>query len=73
MNPENLEDQKIKGAQPDDAKPSSSINSAVEDAAQSVGKPAAEPVERTAELLNQELEVTKTGIASPVASERPAR
>jgi hypothetical protein len=77
MKPENAanpEDQKIKGAQPDDDKPSSSINEAVEDAAQSVGKPAQEPVDRTAELLNQELEVSKAGIASPEKEEhRPAR
>jgi hypothetical protein len=74
VNPENTDDQKIKGAQPDDSEPSSSINEAVEDAAASVGKPAAEPVERTAELLNQELEVSKAGIASPEKEEhRPAR
>jgi hypothetical protein len=74
MNSENTDDQKIKGAQPDDEKPSSSLNEAVEDAAVSVGKPASEPVERTAQLLNQELEVSKAGIASPEKEEhRPAR
>jgi hypothetical protein len=77
MNPENAtnpEDQKIKGIQPDDNKPSSSLNEAVEDAAAGVGKPAEEPVDRTAELLNQELEVSKAGIASPEKEEhRPAR
>ena len=74
MNPENMDDQKIKGAQPDNAKSDSSLNEAVEDAALSVGKPAEEPVNRTAELLNQELEVSKAGIASPGKEEhRPAR
>jgi hypothetical protein len=74
MKPDNTDDQKIKGAQPDDTQPSSGVNEAVEDAAASVGKPASEPVERTAELLNQELEVSKAGIASPEKEEhRPAR
>ena len=53
------------------AVPDSSVAAEVEDAAEEVGKPASEPVERTAELLTAEIEVTKAGIAAPSEKELP--
>jgi hypothetical protein len=63
------EDQKIQGSQPKDEHPS--VINDVDEAAQSVGKPASEPVERTAELLNAEHEVSKAGIEVPRADDQP--
>ena len=53
------------------AAPEASVAAEVEDAAKDVGKPASEPVERTAELLTTELEVSKAGIAAPDDAELP--
>jgi hypothetical protein len=66
--------QKIQGTQPATGKQSSAASTPVERAAKNVEKPAQEPVDRTAELLGQELEVSKAGIPSPDNEEhRPAR
>ena len=63
-------DEKIDSQSPS-AAPDSSVAAEVEDAAGEVGKPASEPVERTAELLQAELEVSKAGIAAPTDKELP--
>ncbi len=63
-------DEKIQDTAPS-AAPDSSVAAEVEDAASDVGKPASEPVERTAELLQAEIEVTKAGIAAPTDKELP--
>lgn len=72
MKPDDLTDQaeKIEDSSSSVA-PKESVAAEVEDAAQDVGKPASEPVERTAELLNAELEVSKAGIAAPTDDELP--
>ena len=62
---EKLEDSTVSVA------PKESVSAEVENAAEDVGKPASEPVERTAELLNAELEVTKAGIAAPREDDLP--
>ena len=66
MNPEEKIDDSSSSAAPQE-----SVAAEVEDAAGDVGKPASEPVERTAELLNAELEVSKAGIAAPTDDELP--
>ncbi len=63
-------DEKIADDEPS-AAPASSVAAEVEDAAGDVGKPASEPVERTAELLQAELEVSKAGITAPTDKELP--
>ena len=72
MNPDHTtsQDEKIEDNAPS-AAPASSVAAEVEDAAGDVGKPASEPVERTAELLTAELEVSKAGIAAPTDKELP--
>lgn len=45
----------------------------VEQAADRVPKPAEEPAERTAEVLHQELELTRAGVTSPEESPPPSR
>jgi hypothetical protein len=63
---------KIKGTQPSGEKDATSRP--VERAAEKVDKPAEEPVDRTADLLQSELEVSKAGIPAPNDEEhRPAR
>jgi hypothetical protein len=63
------DDQKIQGSQPKEDHPA--IVNEVDDAAQGVGKPATEPVERTAELLSAEHEVSKAGIETPRDDDQP--
>ena len=70
MNPKENQQEKIEGS-PSSAAPKESVAAEVEDAAKDVGKPASEPVERTAELLTAELEVSKAGIATPDDAELP--
>jgi hypothetical protein len=45
----------------------------VEDKARQMDQPAQEPIDRTADLLLRENELTKEGIATPLGQERPAR
>ena len=72
MNPDDttVQTEKIEDGSPSVA-PASSVAAKVEDAAGEVGKPASEPVERTAELLQAEIEVSKAGIAAPTDKELP--
>jgi hypothetical protein len=64
---------KIKGTQPRQST-TDATSRPVERAAEKVDKPAEEPVDRTADLLQSEFEVTKAGIPAPDDEEhRPAR
>ncbi len=45
----------------------------VEDSARQIDHPAQEPIDRTADLLLRENELSKEGISAPVNQERPAR
>jgi hypothetical protein len=45
----------------------------VEDTARQMNEPAQEPIDRTADLLLSENELSKRGITTPAESERPAR
>jgi hypothetical protein len=45
----------------------------VEDTARQIEQPAQEPIDRTADLLLRENELTKEGVATPMDQERPAR
>lgn len=73
MNPDDVtaQTEKIEDSSTSSAAPKESVAAEVENAAQEVGKPASEPVERTAELLTAELEVSKAGIAAPRDEDLP--